>query len=173
MNPCINTWKVSSNLSLFSAGSPPHMAKFKLQPDERILKKGGIIYYPPETKNMGALKAGFKAKQGKAFLTSARIVGATKVAVFPFGPLIWLIMWMIGRKILFEIALNDITSVKKSSETQQFFIYSKDNCECIIAFDSILDSRGKWLTAIADAISAGEPGAKVETSEETVEVTRT
>jgi len=148
------------------------MEKFKLQPDEQVLKKGGVIYYPPETKDMGALRAGFKAKQGKAFLTSTRIAGCTKLIVFPWGVLIWLIMWMIGRKVFFEVALCDITSIKKAEKSQQMFIYSKDGSECNIAFDTFLDSRNKWMAAIADAISAAEPNAKVETSENAVEVTR-
>ena len=118
------------------------MEKFKLQPDEKILKKGSIIYYPSETKDMSAFKAAFKAKQCVGILTSTRLAGCTKLVEWPWGPIIWLIKWLLGRKVLFEVPLGGIKLLKKAEGSQQFIIQSSDGSECIIAFNTFLDVTG-------------------------------
>ncbi len=148
------------------------MEKFKLEPGEVVLKKGGMTYWPPETKGMGALKAAFKAKQCAAFLTSARLAGCTKLVLFPWGPLIWLIMAMMGRKIIFEVPLAAVKRLEKSEGNQQFIITSADGSECTIGFDALFDARSKWLQAIADAITAADPNAKVNATDNVVEIER-
>jgi hypothetical protein len=148
------------------------MEKFKLQPGESILKKSSIIYYPSETKDMSAFRAAFKVKQCAGFLTSARLVGCTRLVVWPWGPLIWLIKWMLGRKILFEVPLGGITLLKKVEGNQQFLIQSSDGSECIIAFEAFRDARGKWMQAIADAVAMDDPNAKIHASDDAVEIAR-
>jgi hypothetical protein len=148
------------------------LAKFKLGPAEKILKKTAVIYYPPETKDMNAFKAAFKAKIGVAFLTSSRFVGATKLVEFPWGVLIWLIKWMLGRNIIFQVALADIKSVKKVEKTTQMVVGLNDGSECLVAFDTFLDARDKWVAAIGDAIASADPAAKLDRSEGAVEIAR-
>lgn len=148
------------------------MEKFKLQPDETVLKKGGATYFPPETKEMGAFKAAFKAKSGVAILTSARMTVCTKLVEFPWGVLIWLIRAMLGRKIYAEVALSAVKRVEVSEKTQQLVITSADGSEFVVSFDTFFDSRAKWLAAIADAIAAAEPGARLNREEKSLDVER-
>jgi hypothetical protein len=148
------------------------MEKFKLQRGEAIIKKGGITYWPPETKDMGVLKAAFKIKQCIAILTTTRFAGCTKVASFPFGPLIWLIMWLVGRKIIFQIALDKITRFEKSEKNQQFTINTDDNSEYIMAFDSFFDSREQWMQVLGETITKADPKAQIHESGSLFEVSR-
>jgi hypothetical protein len=148
------------------------MEKFKLQPGETVLKKGGITFFPSETKNMGAFKAAFSAKSCVGFLTSARLAGCTKLVEFPWGVLIWLIKALLGRKIVFEVPLAAIKRLEIPEKNMQFFVTAADGTEHIVAFDTFFDSRAKWLAAIADAIAAADPQAKVNRSEKSVEVQR-
>ncbi len=148
------------------------MEKFRLQPGETVLKKGGITYWPPETKDMGALKAAFSTKDCTGFLTSARLAGCTKLYSFPFGLLIVFIKWMMGRKIIFEVPLSSIKRLEKLEDNQQFVIKSADDSECTIAFDAFLDARGKWMQAIADAIAMADPSVKINASDNAVDIER-
>ena len=148
------------------------MEKFQLQPGERVLKKGSMIYYPPETKDMGILRAAFAAKQCVGFLTSARLAGCTKLVEHPWGALIWLIKWLLGRKIIFQVSLATVTRVEKPEKGRQLVIKSADGSECTIALETFFDSRGKWMKAIADAVAAADPKAKINATDAVVEIAR-
>jgi len=148
------------------------MERFKLQPDERVLKKDSIIYYPPETKGMGLLKTAFAAKQCVGFLTSTRVAGCTKLVEFPWGVLVWFIKWLLGRKIIFQVALKDIVKVEKPEKGLQLVIQLADGSDCTIAINTFFDSRAKWMKAIADAINAADSKAKATVTDNAVEVVR-
>ncbi len=148
------------------------MGKFKLQRGEAVIKKGGISYCPPETKGMGLLKAAFKIQQCTAILTTTRFAGCTKVAFFPFGPLIWLIIWLVGRKIIFQVALDKITRFEKSEENQQFTIYTEDNSEYIMVFSSFFDSREHWMQVLGETITKADANAQIHESGSLFEVSR-
>ncbi|MHC4916823.1 MAG: hypothetical protein ACYTGB_15170 [Planctomycetota bacterium] len=148
------------------------MEKFKLQEGETVLKKAGGTFFPEETKEMGAFKAAFKAKMGVVFLTSARVAVCTKLVEFPWGVLVWAIRAMLGRKIYHQVQLETVKRLETKEDNQQFVITSADGSEFILAFDSFFDSRAKWLEAIADAIAAADPNAKLDRQEKVVDVTR-
>jgi hypothetical protein len=148
------------------------MEKFKLGTGEVVIKKGGLTYWPPETKEMGALKAAFRAKQCVGFLTSSRMAACTKVAGMPFGPLIWLISWLMGRKIYFEVALEKVAKVEKSEDDQYFVITADDGTEYRLAFDAFFDPRDQWLQAFADAIAKADANANIHQSGNVLEVSR-
>ena len=148
------------------------MEKFKLQEGETVLKKAGGTFFPEETKEMGAFKAAFKAKTGVVFLTSARVAVCTKLVEFPFGVLIWAIKALIGRKIYAQVQLETVTRLEVKEDNMQFVLTSADGSEFMLAFDSFFDSRDKWLEAVANAIEAADPNAKLNRQEKVVEIQR-
>jgi hypothetical protein len=148
------------------------MAKFKLQPGERVLKKAAVNYVPPEGRDKGFLKTAMNLRQCTAFLTTARLAACSRIGGFPTGPLIWLIQWLVGRDIVIEVPLNNIKRVEIPDSNGRIEIKTTDGTDYLLLMDSLFDSREHWMEVLDDAITKAGPDARIQSRTDYLEVRR-
>ncbi len=147
------------------------MAKFKKQSDEQVLMKGPVSWHQGEAGIGNLFKGKFKITACELFLTSRRLAACTKYQTFPFGPLIWLIRWMMGRKIIFEIPLSNVVSVDGGTQKgMQFTLKVSDGSEYhLISGGFTSKKKQQWVQAVSDAVVAACPGRAARVNEALVE----
>lgn len=145
--------------------------KFRLEPGERTLMKGEMSYVEGEA---GGLKDVFfgktKVTECTAFLTSKRFVATKKRQFFPWGPLIWLIIVLLKRKIVLQIPLASFAAIKYDKEAKHHLVFkTTDGAEYRMAWTALFAKPEKWVQAIRDAVIAARPGIRVQTTPDAVE----
>jgi hypothetical protein len=147
--------------------------KFKLQPGERTLMKGDLQLSEGEAGVANFFKGKYRIIQCTAFLTNQRFVACKKRQFFPWGLLIWLIMAMTKRKIVFAIPLGNLASVKSEpGKSTAFILQTSAGQEYKLNPVSIFNKRKQWIDAIGAAVSQNCPGVKVLEGEGLVSFSR-
>lgn len=128
------------------------MARLKLQSDEQVLLKSPIGRIEGEMGIMNLLKGRCRVTDGIGYLTTHRLVIASKLVEYPWGPLIWLIRAALGRKILFEIPLSDVVAATKGNGAS-FKLQTVSGEELQLASNSLFNKSEAWVQQISEAIS--------------------
>lgn len=130
------------------------MARFKLQADERVLMKSPLSRIEGELGLKNLITGKCRITDGVGFLTTHRIVLATKLVEFPWGPLIWLVRSILGRKILFEIPLAEIPAVSKENGAI-FKLQTISGEEIVLTSNSFFNKSETWVKEISGALATG------------------
>lgn len=126
--------------------------KFSLRPSERLYMEGYAAY----------IHNAAWVYHGDAYLTSARIVYCKKNPILFYllaGPLLGHLFK--GKKILFEISLQNLASVLKQKHGfgSKFVLGTLDGKEYGVQFGT---RQERWLSAIKEAAERARPGIKTD-----------
>ena len=136
------------------------MARFKREPGEQVLMKGAVSWIQGEIGFVNVLRGRCKITSGVGVLTSKRLVARKAIVEFPWGPLFWLIRWILGPTILFSIPRTSLASVR--AETRTIIVRTIEGQEYRMMSDSLFDKTDEWVRAIREAIgipAASSPAA--------------
>jgi hypothetical protein len=152
------------------------MDKYQQEPDEIVRRKGDLSYYQGEASLKNALTGKFKVTECTAFLTSKRLVVCRKRKYFPWGWLVWLIIVMRRRKIVFVIPLQSMARIAWEPPPSKRMVFCLKTAEGaaydVAAIGFIGDNKGKWIAAIKEAVTAAFPATNVTETAGLVEFTR-
>jgi hypothetical protein len=151
------------------------MNRFRKQTDEKILLKAPIIYLKGEQTFKAIMFQG-AAMDCKAFLTSQRFVALHERKWHMLGGLTFVIALFIPKKIVFEIPLEDLASVRhgEAKVSHELIMTTTDGTEFTIRFDGLKDtfggdSRKVWIETIGEAMQEAWPEIEVQVNETTLE----
>lgn len=127
------------------------MTKFNLKVGESLYVEGYTAY----------LKSALNVYQGDAYLTSERFVYCKKSTLIFYlllGPLLGHLIK--GKSVVFEFPLSDLKSIheEKHGFGKKFVITLHDGNEYSVQFGT---RRGKWVTAIKEAVQNVIPDAQI------------
>jgi len=151
------------------------MEKFKLEKGEQVLKKGNILYYVGDPLGVwDTMKAAAKGqsvvKECTVFLTTSRFVACKKRRYYPWGPLIWIFVMLLRRKIVFAVALSSLASIECDTGRSIIFkLKTADGSLFRVAATGFGDKRKKWIAAISAAVKAARPEISVSEADGTVD----
>jgi len=138
------------------------MARFKLQPGETILLKGPLLHSQGEAGVKNFLTGKYKVQKCGGILTTTRFVACQRNDYFPWGLLIWVLIYFIwNRKILFAVPLQDVAAVEvdPNPKVKQFIIRTRDGGEFKLLSDAFFNKTPQWTQAIKDAVASASPQA--------------
>src|SRR6185503_6333701 len=99
------------------------MDKFQQRPDEQIVLKGSINYVQGDPTFTNFLKGRAKITECTCFLTSKRFVATKKRKFFPWGPIIWICIAMMSRKVVFEIPLAQFKAIEQDKDAKTRVVF--------------------------------------------------
>ncbi len=127
--------------------------RYRLRPGETVVKKGRLDHWQGEPGLSNALSGKFKITECNAVLTNQRFVCFKRNVRFPFGPLIWLVLWLWrGRTIFFGAALEEISGVEAEKGQGLFAVKTASGTARFQAQTALgfgLDkARDEWVAAL-------------------------
>ncbi len=138
--------------------------RFKVQPDEQVLLKGPLIY--------SKSKWGSVSCQG--VLTTRRLALSKKLnPMWSIIPRLYVLI--MGRKIVFQIPLENFHSIRHDKEEMGafFIIRTLDGSEYPVTSYAIFGkSNEDWISAIADGVKGVSPVVSVRQNPTSVEFVR-
>jgi hypothetical protein len=156
--------------------APPSLTgpqKFKKQPGEAVLHKGNLSYTVGEAGIRNLFNGKFQVTECTVFLTNHRFVATKARQYFPWGPLVWLIMALIARKILFSIPLSDIAAIQLDPKVKaKLTLQTTSGAEFTLVSGTLFNSQPKWVAALSEAIKAAAPGTTSQQSETEIKFAR-
>ncbi len=139
--------------------------RFKVEPDEQVISKGPLSYRKS--------KWGFVACEG--VLSDKRLALGKKLnPMWSIIPRLYVLIR--GRKIVFQIALENFHSIRHDKEEMgaYFIIRTTDGSEYPVTSAAIFGKKNEdWIQEITDAVKSAHPGMKIKTSDTSVEFQRT
>jgi len=157
----------------YAPPSPTAPATFKKQPGETVQFKGDLHYTVGEPGLKNLFTGRFKVTECTVFLTSHRLVATPLRRYFPWGPLVWLIIALCPRKIVFSIPLAELAAIKLDpAHKTTLVLQTTSGMEYTMVSPTLFNSQPKWVTAISSAVTQGNPGTSAQTSETAITFAR-
>ena len=128
--------------------------KFHKGPGETILFKGNLGYDfdGPRLKDFWSRPSGWDNAHCTAFLTNTRFVATRERQHYLFGPLIWLIMALIPRKIIFSVRLDELAAIRfDASQPRVFVLQTTSGREYTLVSSILFNFHAEWIAHIATA----------------------
>jgi len=156
--------------------APPDLnapTKFKKQAGETVQFKGDLHYTVGEAGLKNLFTGKFKVTECTVFLTNHRFVATPLRRYFPWGPLVWLIMALCARKIIFSIPLGELAAIKLDpAQKTKLILQTSSGMEYTMVSPTLFNSQPKWLAAISAAVTQANPGTTAQTSETAITFSR-
>jgi len=148
-------------------------AKFAKDAGETVLFKGDLSYSfdGPRIRDFWTRK--WDDTNCTAFVTNRRFVATRVRQYYLFGPLVWLIMALIPRKIIFSIPLNELAAIKFDPAQQtKFMLQTTSGMEYTLVSSSLFNYQAEWIAAIATATTQSSPPATAKKSKTAITFSR-
>ena len=155
------------------------MERFRRQPNETTLLKAPITYLRGEQTFKAIMFQG-ASMDCKAFLTSQRFVAVQKSSWMDnLGALFILVAWLVPKKIIFEIPLENLASVRygEAKVNHELILKTMEGTEFKIRLTGLADTFGGdtrkvWIKTLSDAAKETCPEIEVKGDETTTEFIR-
>jgi hypothetical protein len=135
--------------------------------------KGNLLLAEGEAGFKNFFSGKYRVTQLTGFLTAKRFVACKRRRYFPWGPLIWIFIAMVKRKIVFSIPLADLTGIKSETNNPKgWTLQTAGGREFRLTSDGLLNQSKQWRQRISSAVIRSDPTTSLQETADLMSFTK-